>query len=326
MSVNVFGLSGNNKLKSTVSKKNFDSKFINLTKNLQFKVNKSGDTLSGNLNMGNHKITDLGYPIADTDGVNKKFVTSEIKADSIKTKSYIDTLLHTKLEKNITENINMNGQRILGLENPIGDDEVCNKKYVDSNMRDDSIRVKIYIDDLFNNFENRLNLFDTDLNIQTDDITAEKIFDIGSVIKNFLKEKEINIDQFLKNFNYVEKMYEKYDEIFDEKTSENIPNIVKSCILYTDLKIAIIKVIEDLPKTIFIELKIELAKNDLLSTPEAKTLRKRCRRFINGMSKTVDPNRTNEALELLIQKNLLLIDLGYTYFIKSLLKNLLDDP
>ena len=34
---------------------------------------------------------------------------------------------------------------------------------------------------------------------------------------------------------------------------------------------------------------------NLLSTPDAKTLRKKYRRFINGMSKIVDPNRSNEA-------------------------------
>jgi len=51
MSVNVFGLSGN-KSKAVVTKKDLDSKFINLTKNLQLKVNKSDDTLSGTLTLG----------------------------------------------------------------------------------------------------------------------------------------------------------------------------------------------------------------------------------------------------------------------------------
>jgi hypothetical protein len=163
--------------------------------------------------------------------------------------------------------------------------------------------------------------------MQKDDITAENIFDIGAVISNLLQEKGPNIEQFSKYFRYVEKMYEKYIEIFeilDDDTDRNIPDILKSCTLFTNLKIAIIKVIEELPKNIFIELKIELGKKDLLSTPEVKTLRKRYRRFINGASKIIDPNRTNETLELLIQKNLLLIDLGYVYFIESLLERLLD--
>ena len=120
-------------------------------------------------------------------------------------------------------------------------------------------------------------------------------------------------------------MYEKYLEINDGKTSENISEIFKSSILYTELKAIIIKVIEELPKNIFTELKVKLMEMDLVSTPDVKTLRKKCRRFINEMSKIVDPNRSNEVLELLIQKNFLLIDLGYVYFIESLLKRLLDD-
>jgi len=324
MSVNVFGLSGN-KTKSAVTKRDLDSKFINVTKNLQLKVDKSGGSISGNLNMSDHKITDLADPISDKDASNKKFVKSEIKADSVLTKLYIDTLLHTKLDKNITEDLNMNGQKISGLVNPTNDDEVCNKKYLDLKIKQESTSTKLNIDSLFNNIENRLNLFDIHsiLNLQKDDITAENIFYIGSDINNLLKEKDINIEQFSKRFQLVEKMYKKYLEIFEivGDASGNIPDILKSYIF--DLKIAIIKVIEDLPRNIFIELKTELVESGLISTPEAKTLRKRYRRFINGLSKIIDPTRSNEELELLIQKNLLLIDLGYVYFMENLLERLL---
>ena len=315
MSVNIFGSSGN-KSKFAVTKKDLDSKFINLTKNLQLKVNKSGDTFSGSLDMTDHKITNLADPISDNDASNKKYVKSEIKNESIITKLYTDTLLNTKLDRKVTEDLNMNGQKIIGLENPTNDDEVCNKKYIDG---------------LLNSIENRLNLFDAynTVNTQKDDITAETIFDIGLVISHLLKEKDINvtktIEQFFISFNYAEKMYEKSVKIYESKTSENISEIFKSCILYTELKAIIIKVIEELPKNIFTELKVKLMGENLLSIPDAKTLRKKYRRFINGMSKIVDPNRSNEALELAIQKNILLIDLGYVCFIESLLKSLLDD-
>ena len=68
MSANVFGLSGN-KTKSAVTKKDLDSKFINLTKNLQLKVDKTGDTFSENLSMSDHKMTDLADPILDSDAI-----------------------------------------------------------------------------------------------------------------------------------------------------------------------------------------------------------------------------------------------------------------
>ena len=75
MAVNVFGSSGGY---TDIDKNNLvqhvDSKFITLAKNLNTKVNKSGDTMSGELNMGNNKITDLSAPISDNDATNKKFV------------------------------------------------------------------------------------------------------------------------------------------------------------------------------------------------------------------------------------------------------------
>ena len=77
MSVNKFGLS-EIKSKSEVSKQYIDSKFTTLVKHQQAKVNKSGDTMSGELNMGNNKITDLSDPISDNDATNKKFVDSKV--------------------------------------------------------------------------------------------------------------------------------------------------------------------------------------------------------------------------------------------------------
>jgi hypothetical protein len=320
MSVNVYGLSGN-KSKSNVTKKDLDSKFINLTKNIQLKVDKNGDALSGNLSMEDHKITYLGDPVDDRDATNKTFVMSEIKANSIVTKVYIDTLLHSKLDKIITKDLNMNGQKVVGLANPTNDNEACNKKYLDSKIKEESYLAKLSTDGLIKNTENRLNLC-----VQKDELTTENTFDVAAVINNLLKEKGVNQDQFFKAFNFIEKMYEKYMEIFEIQTSEALPDVIKSCVFFTDLKVAIITVIEELPRKIFVELKAKLMKENLISTPEPgeKSLRRKYRRFINGFSKIVDPNRSNEALELLIQKNLLLIDIGYVYFIESLIKMLID--
>jgi hypothetical protein len=45
-----------------------------LTKNLQLKVDKNGDTMLGNLNMGNNKIVNLQEPTGEQDAVSKKYV------------------------------------------------------------------------------------------------------------------------------------------------------------------------------------------------------------------------------------------------------------
>src|SRR5437867_4782253 len=110
--------------------------------------------------MCENKIIGLADPVSDSDASNKKYVNSKIKADSVLTKLYIDTLLHTKLDKTIAEDLNMKRHKIIGVENPTNDDEVCNKKYLDSKITQESVSVKLYIDGLLKHLENRLNLFD----------------------------------------------------------------------------------------------------------------------------------------------------------------------
>ena len=109
MSVNVFG-------SQSKTKSSFDTsinlKFIALVKNMQTKLDKSGDKMTGTLEMCENNISGLADPASDGDASNKKYVNSKIKADSVLTKLYIDTLLHTKLDKN--------------------DEEIANKQYFDS--------------------------------------------------------------------------------------------------------------------------------------------------------------------------------------------------
>ena len=81
MSINIFGSSSN---KSNTTKNYVDSKFISLIKNINTKMDKSGGTLSGILDMTDHKITNLANPDSDEDACNKKYVKSEIKDESIK--------------------------------------------------------------------------------------------------------------------------------------------------------------------------------------------------------------------------------------------------
>src|SRR6267154_1636085 len=233
MSVNVFG--SRFKTKSSVDTSVY-SKFVTLVKNMQTKLDKSGDKMTGTLEMCDNKISDLADPVSDNDASNKKYVKSEIKAGSILTKLYIDTLLGTKLDKHITEDLNMNGKKINGLENPTNDDEVCSKKYLDSKIKQENTLTKRYIDCLLENIGDRLNRLDTynTLSIQKDDITAENIFGVGAVINNLFKEKGINAEQFAKSFHRVEKLCEQFIVLFEivhDSTSENIPDILKCCIL-----------------------------------------------------------------------------------------------
>jgi F5/8 type C domain len=79
MSVNIFGASAESTLLSSmkasgVTKNYIDSKFITLTNNLATKVNRSGDKMIGDLNMGGHGLCDVKDPVNDNDVANKKFV------------------------------------------------------------------------------------------------------------------------------------------------------------------------------------------------------------------------------------------------------------
>ena len=74
MSVNIFGSSGGDRnVSSRVSKTYIDQKFITLSTNLNVKVNKSGDTMTGPLNMGDHKVVSNYTPLHDGDLINKRY-------------------------------------------------------------------------------------------------------------------------------------------------------------------------------------------------------------------------------------------------------------
>jgi len=99
MSVNKFGLS-ENITKSEVSKKYVDSKFITLAKNLQTKLNKAGDIMTGELNMNGQHIIGLKNPIDDDEACNKKYV--DLKAAELKSESNIKTVYFNTLMNILT--------------------------------------------------------------------------------------------------------------------------------------------------------------------------------------------------------------------------------
>jgi len=115
-------------------------------------------------------------------------------------------------------------------------------------------------------------------------------------------------------------MYSKYKSI-SEPHAASIKDI-SNCTIFIDLKVNIAKIIEVLPEFMFLELKNELKKENLLSFPE-RHARKRIRMFLIKCAEQTDSGGSNEQLQLLLYKNLLLIDIGFVYLIDSLLHILL---
>ena len=123
MSVNIFGSRAG--LKSSTHQ-NYNSKFISIMQNLQTKVDKIGDSMSGNLNMGSNKVTCKVIPNADEVLTNRAYVDSKFNAISNLVRDN-EKLKLNKAGDVMTSELNMNVQHIVGLENPKGDDEACNK-------------------------------------------------------------------------------------------------------------------------------------------------------------------------------------------------------
>ena len=84
-------------------------------------VNKSGDTMTGDLNMNTHKITGVATPTGNTDAANKEYVDNAISGD------YLPTSGGT-----MSGNIDMNGNTIQNVKDPVNAQDAANKEYVDA--------------------------------------------------------------------------------------------------------------------------------------------------------------------------------------------------
>ena len=82
-------------------------------------VQKTGDTMTGDLDMGGNQIENVGTPIANTDAT---------------TKDYVDNALGGKLDTSggtMSGDIDMGGQMVNNLGTPVATDDAATKGYVD---------------------------------------------------------------------------------------------------------------------------------------------------------------------------------------------------
>ena len=85
-------------------------------------VQKTGDTMTGDLDMGGNQIENLGTPIANTDAA---------------TKDYVDNALGGKLDTSggtMTGDIDMGGQMVNNLGTPTNPNDASTKDYVDTSL------------------------------------------------------------------------------------------------------------------------------------------------------------------------------------------------
>ena len=136
MSINKFGLSENIS-KSGDRKQYIDSIFINLTKRLEEKVDKN---ITYPLHMKVNKISSSFVPNTPDALINKLYLDKHLNK--------IDENFEKKLDRTKGEmlsDLDMGRYKIVGLSNPVTEDEGCNKRYVDGlvNSVDISLESKI---------------------------------------------------------------------------------------------------------------------------------------------------------------------------------------
>ena len=279
MSVNIFGFL------STIKRSFDNSKFITLTRAMQTKVDKAGDEMTGNLDMNNNRLMNIGNPVDNQDSVTKDYLDTITKSINRQVQLKVNADGDT-----MRGNLDMDWHTVTNVKFPLNSCDVTNKLYVQ-------------------------------ICTEADEIDVEKLCKIGEIISVILNKYELLIQyrkQFLSSLTYAKSMLSKYKTISGSHAG-HIQDI-GNCTIFVDLKVNIIKIIEVLPEDVFQELKNELKKENLFSTPEDGT-QKRLRRFLTKCrDQTEGPN---EQLQLLLQKNLLLIDIGFVYLIDSLLHILL---
>ena len=123
------------------------SNFASKTYNDQNYINVEGDTLQGDLDLNNHKITNVSTPTADKDCVPKDYVDSLIRRNSendiiLETSGnfIIKTPQSESADSNIIkfyvndDKIHCNSKRVTDLLPPVNNNDACTKIYVDSQI------------------------------------------------------------------------------------------------------------------------------------------------------------------------------------------------
>jgi len=98
-----------------------------------FILSNGTNSMSGDLNMNNNKITNLGSGADDTDSINKKQLDDGLssKANTLELTNYVKK----DGSVSMTGNLNMNNNKITNLANPVNDNDATNKSYLDNEIK-----------------------------------------------------------------------------------------------------------------------------------------------------------------------------------------------
>ena len=152
-----------------------------------------------------------------------------------------------------------------------------------------------------------------------DNISTKELMPISRLLNDALMHHSQDFTsafdrEFRTKYTWLLNLLLRYDKLY--KKSELHP--VVEAILFSRIKdiiCLVIAIIEESPQNIFLELKTAVIRNKLLATSEDHTDLMKIRRFIIKFAN--DAGQT--SFELLLQKNLMFVDLGFSYVSDSLL-------
>ena len=149
---------------------------------------------------------------------------------------------------------------------------------------------------------------------------------VNDLLMNHSKDFSSAFDRaFRLKYTWMQNLILKYHNLY-KKPENNYPELqpIVETILFPhikDLICLLFTIIEELSQNLFTELKKSIVglPDKILITPGDGTNLIKIRRFINKFVNDLDPERTNKELELILQKNLLFVDLGFVYVSDALL-------
>lgn len=122
-----------------------DGNYLTIDKANNIYVNESGDKMTGNLDMKNHKIVNLGDPGNPDEAINKRYLDHVMRMQVTTVENMIEsgkTEVQGGIENKLKDGLDMKNKKIKNLGDPINPDEAVNKKYVDTSMRTQATTVE----------------------------------------------------------------------------------------------------------------------------------------------------------------------------------------
>jgi len=289
--------------------KKIDSKISTMNKVIETKVNKVGDKITGNIDMSNNRIMNVNNdPRGEGDAIGYKYFREFFRNahDNLKRE------IHVKDERIKSETVQKAGDSmrgtldmgnfgITGLNFPDSASDAINKKYLQISSLNNS-----------------------------DNISTKKLMSIcrcvNDLLMNHSKDFSSAFDRaFRLKYTWMQNLILKYHNLY-KKPDNNYPELqpIVETILFPhikDLICLLFTIIEELSQNSFTELKKSIVglPDKILITPGDGTNLIKIRRFINKFGNDLDPERTNKELELILQKNLMFVDLGFVYVSDMLL-------